>query len=63
VDQDHAAAGKSLAATVIERALSDLSEQGLERDDHLARIVASIAAEFGAGGGASIPVPEHLPPG
>ncbi len=29
--------GKSLAATVIERALSDLHEQGLDRDDHLAR--------------------------
>ena len=60
---DHGAAGKSLAATVVERALSDLSEQDLDRTDHLARIVASIADEFGAGGGASIPVPEHLPPG
>lgn len=60
---DHGATGKSLAATVVERALSDLSEQGLDRDDHLAQIVRIIAEEFGAGGGASIPIPEHLPPG
>jgi uncharacterized membrane protein len=60
----HGATGKSLAATVIERALSDLHEQGLDRDDHLALIVQSVAeGEFGAGGGASIPIPEHLPPG
>ncbi|MGZ4801497.1 MAG: alpha/beta-hydrolase family protein [Acidimicrobiia bacterium] len=61
---DHGTAGKSLAATVVERALTDLSEQGLDRDDHLARIVRTIAEEeFGAGGGANIPIPEHLPPG
>ena len=48
---------------MVERALSDLQEQGLDRDDHLARIVQIIAEEFGAGGGASIPIPEHLPPG
>jgi uncharacterized membrane protein len=59
----HASAGRSLAATVVERALGDLHEQGLDRDDHLARIVQTIAEEFGAGGGASIPIPEHLPPG
>ncbi len=59
----HDLAGRSLAATVVERALADLEEQGLDRDDHLARIVQSIAEEFGAGGGASIPIPEHLPPG
>ena len=60
---EHGATGKSLAATVIERALSDLHEQGMDRDDHLARIVRDIADEFGAGGGASIPIPEHMPPG
>jgi hypothetical protein len=60
---EHGATGKSLAATVIERALSDLQEQGLDRDDHLAEIVRITAADFGAGGGASIPIPEHLPPG
>ncbi|HEY3725218.1 MAG TPA: alpha/beta-hydrolase family protein [Acidimicrobiia bacterium] len=59
----HGATGKSLAATVIERALADLHEQGLQRDDHLARIVCAIAEEFGAGGGANIPIPEQLPPG
>ena len=59
----HGATGKSLAATVVERALSDLHEQGLERDDHLARIVRAIAEDFGAGGGANIPMPEQLPPG
>jgi hypothetical protein len=61
--KEHGATGKSLAATVVERALGDLHEQGLDPDDHLARIVQSIAEEFGAGGGASIPIPEHLPPG
>lgn len=60
--KEHGATGKSLAATVVERALSDLEEQGLDRDDHLAVIVRSIAEEFGAGGGANIPLPEHLPP-
>jgi hypothetical protein len=59
----HGATGTSLAATVVERALSDLSEQGLDRDDHLAQIVRIVAEDFGAGGGASIPIPEHLPPG
>jgi uncharacterized membrane protein len=58
----HGAAGKSLAATVVERALGDLHEQGLDRDDHLARIVQTIAEDFGAGGGANIPIPEQLPP-
>ena len=48
---------------MIERALSDLQEQGLDRDDHLAEIVRITASDFGAGGGASIPIPEHLPPG
>jgi uncharacterized membrane protein len=61
--KEHGLAGRSLAATVVERALGDLHEQGLDRDDHLARIVQSIAEEFGAGGGANIPIPEHLPPG
>ena len=61
--KEHGLAGRSLAATVVERALGDLHEQGLDRDDHLARIVQSTAEEFGAGGGASIPIPEHLPPG
>jgi uncharacterized membrane protein len=61
--KEHGATGKSLAATVVERALGDLHEQGLDPDDHLARIVQSIAEEFGAGGGANIPIPEHLPPG
>jgi uncharacterized membrane protein len=60
---EHGATGKSLAATVVERALNDLQEQGLDRDDHLAQIVRIIADEFGAGGGAAIPIPEHLPPG
>jgi hypothetical protein len=61
---EHGTTGKSLAATVIERALADLHDQGLDRDDHLAQIVRSIAEEeFGAGGGATIPIPEHLPPG
>jgi hypothetical protein len=58
----HGATGKSLAATVVARALQDLHEDGLEPDERLAKIVQEIAEnEFGAGGGASIPVPTAGP--
>lgn len=58
----HGATGKSLAATVIARALQDLHEEGLERDERLAKIVQEIAEnEFGAGGGANIPRPTAVP--
>jgi uncharacterized membrane protein len=51
----HGAAGKSLAVSVIERAMQDLHEQGLDPDERLATLVREIAAEeFGAPGGAEI---------
>jgi uncharacterized membrane protein len=54
----HAAAGKSLAVSVIERAMSDLYEQGLDPEERLATLVLEVAAkEYAAPGGAEIHVP------
>jgi uncharacterized membrane protein len=53
--KQHGAAGKSMAVAVIERALRDLHEEGLDPDERLARIVREIAEEgFGAEGGADV---------
>jgi uncharacterized membrane protein len=58
----HALTGKSMAASVIEQAMRDLHEQGLDPDERLAKIVAEIAGgQFGAGGGADIPIPSTTP--
>ncbi len=58
----HGLTGKSLAATVVEQAMRDLHEQGLDPDERLAKIVAEIAgSQFGAGGGADIPIPGAAP--
>lgn len=58
----HGAAGTSLAAAVVSQAMRDLHEQGLDPDERLAQIVAEIAsAQFGAAGGADIPIPSAAP--
>jgi uncharacterized membrane protein len=58
----HGLTGKSLSATVVEQALRDLHEDGLEADERLAKIVEEIAEDqFGAGGGAKIPLPSSAP--
>jgi uncharacterized membrane protein len=58
----HGSAGKSLAVSVIERALRDLHEDGLDPEERLARIVLEIADdEFNAGGGAEVHGPADDP--
>jgi uncharacterized membrane protein len=49
----HSATGRSLAAAIVERAASQLEQEGLDPDDRLLRLVQEVAEEeFGAGGGA-----------
>jgi uncharacterized membrane protein len=50
----HGATGKSLAVSVVERAMADMRDQGVDVDDRLAQLVREVAeGEFGAGGGAN----------
>jgi uncharacterized membrane protein len=58
----HGQAGKSLASAVVERAMRDLHEQGVDGDERLARLVQEVAEDdFGAAGGAAIPAAGAAP--
>lgn len=58
----HGKTGKSLASSVVERAMRELHEQGVDGDERLARLVQAIAdEEFGAAGGAGVPEPDTAP--
>jgi uncharacterized membrane protein len=52
----HGTAGKSLAATIVERAMVDMRAQGVDPNERLAQLMTSVAeGEFLAGGGAAVP--------
>jgi hypothetical protein len=58
----HGAAGKSLAAAVVERLLEEQRARGFDPDARLVQIVRELAAEnLGAGGGANVPRDEESP--
>jgi hypothetical protein len=58
----HGAVGKSLAATIVERAMVDMRARGLDPNERLRTLMESVAeGEFLAGGGAVVPAASEAP--